>query len=127
MILRKTDLHVTFFLDGTPFRALSKGTEVIYDHKFNKLIFFFSFPSYKTNLDLNQDASEILNYIETFDTLEFDDEYVIKSLNKIQIGLEIDKVGIEVVLKLPKEKIHIFEDVQIQLDDSRMTFKVNIK
>lgn len=124
MILSKSNVKVSFFWNGTSFRAISKGIKAKYDEKSKKMYFYFDFPSYKSNLNFNQDAEDILNYLDTFDTLEFDDHYSIKNLNNIFIQYEIDEVKIDLVLTLPKDQIQTYKDVQIELDESRMTFKI---
>lgn len=126
MILSKSNINVSFFWNGTPFRAISKGIEAKYDEKSKKMYFYFDFPSYKSNLNFNQDAKEILFYLDTFDTLEFDDYNSIKNLNNIFTQYEIDELKIDLVLILPKDQIQTYKDVQIELDESRMTFKIKI-
>lgn len=88
------------------------------------MYFYFDFPSYKSNLNINQDAEDILNYLNTFDTLEFDDHNSIKNLNNIFNQNKIDEVEKELILNLPKVQIQTYKDVQIELDGSRMTFKI---
>lgn len=122
MILSKTNVIVTFFWNGTPFRAISKSIEVKYDEKSKKMYFYFDFPSYKSNLNFNEDAEEILNYLDTFDILEFNDHNSFKNLNNIFMQYEIDEFENELVLNLPKDQIQTYKDVHIELDGSRMTF-----
>lgn len=124
MILSKSNVYVTFFWNSTPFRANSKGIKVKYDENSKKMYFYFDFPIYKSNLNFNQDAEEILFYLDTFDTLEFDDNNSIKNLNNIFNQYEIDEVEIDLVLTLPKDQIQTYKDVQIEIDESRMTFKI---
>ena len=92
MILSKTNVNVTFFWNGELYRANSKSIKVKYQDKSKKMYFYFDFPSYKSNLNINQDAEDILNYLNTFDTLEFDDHNSIKNLNNIFNQNKIDEV-----------------------------------
>ncbi|MBK8624695.1 MAG: hypothetical protein IPN86_03675 [Saprospiraceae bacterium] len=124
MILSKTNVNVTFFWNGELYRANSKSIKVKYQDKSKKMYFYFDFPSYKSNLNINQDAEDILNYLNTFDTLEFDDHNSIKNLNNIFNQNKIDEVEKELILNLPKVQIQTYKDVQIELDGSRMTFKI---
>lgn len=94
MILRKTDLDFRFFLEGTLFRAISKGIEVVNDQKNKKFIFCYSFPSKKAKLDINQDADNILTNLDAFSLPEFDDEYSTKSLSKLDVKSDIVEINV---------------------------------
>lgn len=125
MILRKTELHITYFWDGTPFRAISTNTKAIFEVDHKKLVFTFNFPSFKTNLDFNQDGEEIIKYLDKFTTIEFNDEFAIANVKKIQIDSKFKKIDFEIILNHPNEQIHVYKNVQFSIEDSKMTFRIN--
>src|SRR5690606_36885992 len=80
MDLSKTKVPLTFFLHDVPYRAVaSSSTIIIKDHV---CILNFSFPSFKSNLDMNQDGSEIMEHIKGFDTIEIFEDHFSDTLHK---------------------------------------------
>jgi len=120
MFLSKSDLDITFFWDS-PNRAVSIKNEVLIRH--DSIVFIFNFPSFKTNLDFNQDGNYILDNFDKFETMEMNDEYAMDKFQNLDIP-ESNLNNVTIILNLPKGDQQIYQNVALEIDESRLIFNL---